>query len=108
MTPAPRDQGQGALQATASPEGQTVGSPAAQALKLQPCAPAAPPGQRSTQLEPLSQTAWQLPSVQTNSQRLLGPQRQVPFAHSPSHWALSPAQSTWQGPALQDSAQTLP
>ena len=42
------------------------------------------------------------------SQWLPGPHRHVPFSQVPEHSALSPAQSTWQGPFEQWKAQLPP
>lgn len=90
------------------PPGQTVGSPAAQERKSQPCSPARPSGHSSTQLEPSAQVAVQSWSKQEKRHWLRGPQSQAPFAHVPSHVSWSPSQRTWHGPEAQSNAQLAP
>jgi hypothetical protein len=85
-----------------------VGVPAAHAVNVHPGVPARPSGQSSTQLEPAAQLAEQLWSTHENRQVLPGPHVQLPFAHSPSHSTLSPAQRTWHGPELHVSSQLAP
>lgn len=58
--------------------------------------------------EPAAQPNVQLSSVQVKSQLEPGPQLHEPFAHSPSQVALSPAHSTWHGPASQVNVQLEP
>jgi hypothetical protein len=60
------------------------------------------------QVEPASHTVWQLWSAQVKLQWLPGPQWHVPFEQVPSQSALSPAQSTWQGPFEQRKSQLPP
>jgi hypothetical protein len=80
-------------QVTTLPPGQTVGVPAAQLSKSQPCSPARP-GHSKLQREPAPQLALQLWSGQANRHSLFGPQLQLPFWHAPAHSGLSPAQRT--------------
>jgi hypothetical protein len=67
------------------PPAQTTVAPAAHASNLQLPSPARPFGHESVQLEPAPQLAWQLPSRQSKSHVLPGPQLQLPFEHSPLH-----------------------
>jgi hypothetical protein len=102
------DQGHAAPQVTTVPPGQTVGSPAAQRSKAQPCSPARPALHSSTQLEPAAQVAAQLSSRQVKRHALRGPHAQVPFAHSPSQLTWSPSHCTWHGPESQLKSQLAP
>jgi hypothetical protein len=73
----------GMPQAIAAPPPHTLGSPAAQAWKSQPCSPARPFAHSSMQREPAAQVAVQLLSRHRKWQVLPGPQVQEPFAHVP-------------------------
>jgi hypothetical protein len=86
--------GHAALQVVAPPPGHRVGAPAAHSLKLQFCVPASLLGQRKMHAAPASQVPAHGPASQTKSQLLPGPQRQLPFAHSPVQRGLLPSQST--------------
>lgn len=77
-------------------------------MNTQPCSPARPSGQDSTQLEPAAQAAEQLWSLQLKWHVLFAPQVQLPLAHSPSQCWLSPAQLTWHGPDWQSKLQLAP
>jgi hypothetical protein len=81
-------------QVVVTPSGQTVGGPAAQVVKLQPCWPGLPPGHARAHWAPAAQEAEQLWSVQRKWQVLPLPHAQLPLAHSPSHCGLSPAHCT--------------
>lgn len=100
--------GQGAPHATASPSGQTTGSPAAHDGISQFWVPAVPAGQSTTQTEPAWQVVWQGPLWQAKWHVLPGPQVHSPFAHTPSHRAFDPTHMTWHGGAPQENVHDAP